>query len=214
VSAEAEAALAAVFRGEWPRLVGAAARLTGDLQAAEDVAQETLLAALDRWPLQGVPARPGAWLMTVCRNRARNVVRDSGRAHRRAESVLPLLAGQEQQDDRPPGITDDRLRLIAMCCHPLLSADAQVALTLRLVAGLTTEEIARGFHLPVTVIAQRIVRAKRTLKEHHVVFGGDDPDVRGRLGSVIDVIYLPGSKSWPSPVTCGDRRANDHGREA
>jgi RNA polymerase sigma-70 factor (ECF subfamily) len=78
--AEAEAALAVMFRGEWPRLVGAALRITGDLQAAEDVAQETLLAALDRWPLEGVPDRPGAWLMTVCRNRARNVVRDSGRA--------------------------------------------------------------------------------------------------------------------------------------
>ena len=169
MSTEAEATLSAIFRGEWPRLVGAAARITGDLQAAEDVAQETLLAALDRWPLQGVPARPGAWLMTVCRNRARNVVRDSRRAHQRAESVRPLLAGQEQQDDGPPEIADDRLRLIAMCCHPLLSADAQVALTLRLVAGLTTEEIARGFHLPATAIAQRIVRAKRILKEHRVV---------------------------------------------
>jgi RNA polymerase sigma factor (sigma-70 family) len=190
VSEEAEAALAAMFRGEWPRLVGAALRITGDLQAAEDVAQETLLAALDRWPLQGVPDRPGAWLMTVCRNRARNVVRDSGRAQQRAESMQPLLAGQPRQDDGPPEIADDRLRLIAMCCHPLLSADAQVALTLRLVAGLTTEEIARGFHLPVTVIAQRIVRAKRTLKEHRVVFGSDDPDVRGRLWSILDVIYL------------------------
>jgi RNA polymerase sigma-70 factor, ECF subfamily len=190
VSAEAEAALAALFRGEWPRLVTAALRITGDLQAAEDVSQETLLAALDRWPLQGMPDRPGAWLMTVCGNRARNLVRDSGRARQRTESVLPLLAGQQGQDDDPPGITDDRLRLIAMCCHSLLSADAQVALTLRLVAGLTTEEIARGFHVPVTVIAQRIVRAKRVLKEHRVVFGGDDPDVRDRLWSILDVIYL------------------------
>jgi RNA polymerase sigma factor (sigma-70 family) len=190
VSEEAEAALAVMFRGEWPRLVGAALRITGDLQAAEDVAQETLLAALDRWPLEGVPDRPGAWLMTVCRNRARNVVRDSGRARQRAESMRPLLAGQQEQDDGPPEIADDRLRLIAMCCHPLLSADAQVALTLRLVAGLTTEEIARGFHLPATAIAQRIVRAKRVLKEHRVVFGSDDPDVRDRLWPILDVIYL------------------------
>jgi RNA polymerase sigma-70 factor (ECF subfamily) len=190
VSEEAEAALAVMFRGEWPRLVGAALRITGDLQAAEDVAQETLLAALDRWPLEGVPDRPGAWLMTVCRNRARNVVRDSGRAQQRAESMRPLLAGQQEQDDGPPEIADDRLRLIAMCCHPLLSADAQVALTLRLVAGLTTEEIARGFHLPATAIAQRIVRAKRVLKEHRVVFGSDDPDVRDRLWPILDVIYL------------------------
>jgi len=190
VSEEAKAALAAVFREEWPRLVGAALRITGDLQAAEDSAQETLLAALDRWPLQGVPDRPGAWLMTVCRNRARNLVRDCGRAQQRAESMRPLLAGQQRQGDDVPEIADDRLRLIAMCCHPLLSADAQVALTLRLVAGLTTEEIARGFHLPATAIAQRIVRAKRVLKEHRVVFGAGDPDVRDRLRSILDVIYL------------------------
>jgi predicted RNA polymerase sigma factor len=128
--------------------------------------------------------------MTVCRNRARNLVRDSGRARQRAETVLPLLGGQRGQGDDEPEIADDRLRLIAMCCHPLLSADAQVALTLRLVAGLTTEEIARGFHLPVTAIAQRIVRAKRTLKEHRVVFGSGEPDLRGRLWPVLDVIYL------------------------
>ena len=190
MSEETEAALAAVFRGEWPRLVGAAMRITGDLQAAEDSVQETLLVALDRWPLQGVPDRPGAWLMTVCRNRARNLVRDSGRAEQRAESMRPLLAGQQRQGDDQPEIADDRLRLIAMCCHPLLSADAQVALTLRLVAGLTTEEIARGCHLPATAIAQRIVRAKRILKEHRVVFSAGDPDVRDRLRSILDVIYL------------------------
>ena len=190
MSEEAEAALAAVFRGEWPRLVGAALRISADLQAAEDSVQETLLVALDRWPLQGVPDRPGAWLMTVCRNRARNLVRDSGRAQQRAESIRPLLTGQQRQGEDAPEIADDRLRLIAMCCHPLLSADAQVALTLRLVAGLTTEEIARGFHLPATAIAQRIVRAKRILKEHRVVFGAGDPEVRDRLWSILDVIYL------------------------
>jgi RNA polymerase sigma factor (sigma-70 family) len=190
VSQETEAALAAMFRGEWPRLVGAALRITGDLQAAEDSAQETLLVALDRWPLQGVPDRPGAWLMTVCRNRARNLVRDSGRAQQRAESMRLLLAGQQRQGDDVPEIADDRLRLIAMCCHPLLPSDGQVALTLRMVAGLTTQEIARGFHLPATAIAQRIVRAKRTLKQHRVAFASDDPDVRGRLASILDVIYL------------------------
>jgi RNA polymerase sigma-70 factor, ECF subfamily len=174
VSEETEAALTAVFRAEWPRLVGAALRITDDLQVAEDSVQETLLVALDRWPLQGVPDRPGAWLMTVCRNRARNLVRDSGRAQQRAEAMRPLLAGQPPQGEDAPEIADDRLRLIAMCCHPLLSADAQVALTLRLVAGLTTEEIARGFHLPATAIAQRIVRAKRILKERRVVFGAGD----------------------------------------
>lgn len=189
-----QAALAAAFREEWPRLIAAALRITGDLQAAEDVAQETLLAALDRWPLQGVPDRPGAWLMTVCRNRARNLVRDASRAQQRIASLRPLMdsvspEGQASGEEAPE-IADDRLRLIAMCCHPVLADDAQVALTLRMVAGLTTEEIARGFNAPVAAIAQRIVRAKRTLRENRVAFATDVPDIRARLGSVLDVIYL------------------------
>jgi RNA polymerase sigma factor (sigma-70 family) len=195
VSEPTEAALAAAFREEWPRLIAAALRVTGDLQEAEDVAQETLMAALDRWPLQGIPDRPGAWLMTVCRNRARNLVRDAGRAQQRIASLRPLLDGGPASGDQVPGgeepeIADDRLRLIAMCCHPLLTADGQVALTLRMVAGLTTQEIARGFNTPAASIAQRIVRAKRTLREHQVAFATDDPDIRARLASVLDVIYL------------------------
>lgn len=190
MSEQAEEALAAAFRDEWPRLIGATLRIVGDLQAAEDVVQETLLAALDRWPLLGVPDRPGAWLMTACRNRARNLVRDTGRARQKTASLRPLLPRFSPPDAGPPEIADDRLRLIAMCCHPLLPTDGQVALTLRMVAGLTTQEIARGFHLPPAAIAQRIVRAKRTLKQHRVAFATDDPDVHGRLASIIDVIYL------------------------
>jgi RNA polymerase sigma factor (sigma-70 family) len=186
----AEEALAAAFRDEWPRLIGATLRIVGDLQAAEDVVQETLLVALDRWPLLGVPERPGAWLMTACRNRARNVLRDTGRGQQKVASLAPLLSGPAAPDAGAPEIADDRLRLIAMCCHPLLSTDGQVALTLRMVGGLTTQEIARGFHLPAAAIAQRIVRAKRTLKQHRVAFAGDDPDVRGRLTAILDVIYL------------------------
>jgi RNA polymerase sigma factor (sigma-70 family) len=195
VSEGAEEALAAAFRDEWPRLIGATLRIVGDLQMAEDVVQETLLTALDRWPLLGVPERPGAWLMTACRNRARNLVRDTGRGQQKIASLRPLFpgplhSGPAAPDAGAPEIADDRLRLIAMCCHPLLPADGQVALTLRMVAGLTTQEIARGFHLPATAIAQRIVRAKRTLRLHRVAFASDDPDVRGRLASILDVIYL------------------------
>jgi RNA polymerase sigma factor (sigma-70 family) len=190
VSEGAEETLAAAFRDEWPRLIGATLRIVGDLQTAEDVVQETLLAALDRWPLLGVPERPGAWLMTACRNRARNVLRDAGRGQQRIASLRPLLAGPAAPDAGAPEIADDRLRLIAMCCHPLLPTDAQVALTLRMVAGLTTQEIARGFHRPATAIAQRIVRAKRTLQQHRVAFAGDDPDLHGRLLAILDVIYL------------------------
>jgi RNA polymerase sigma factor (sigma-70 family) len=192
VTEQTEEALAAAFRDEWPRLIGATLRIVADLQAAEDVVQETLLAALDRWPLLGVPDRPGAWLMTACRNRARNLVRDADRAQQKTASLRPLLPrpGPAAPDADAPEIADDRLRLIAMCCHPLLPTDGQVALTLRMVAGLTTQEIARGFHLPPAAIAQRIVRAKRTLRQHRVAFATDDPDAAGRLRSIIDVIYL------------------------
>src|SRR5260370_2710662 len=195
VSEAAEEALAAAFRDEWPRLMGAALRIVGALQTAEDMVQETLLVALDRWPLLGVPERPGAWLMTACRNRARNVLRDAGRGQQRIAALGPLLSGPLVSGPPPPDgdtveIADDRLRLIAMCCHPVLPTDAQVALTLRMVAGLTTQEIARGFHLPTPAIAQRIVRAKRTLKQHRVAFATDDPDVRGRQTAILDVIYL------------------------
>ncbi len=194
MSESTEAALTAVFREEWPRLIAAALRITGDLQAAEDAAQETLLTALDCWPLQGVPSRPGAWLMTACRNRARNVVRDDSRARLRIASLRPLLDSPPLTGQAPgreaPSITDDRLRLIGMCCHPLLSADAQVVLTLRMVTGLTTAEIARGCNVPATTIAQRIVRAKRTLSRHRLAFATDDPDILTRLASILDVIYL------------------------
>lgn len=190
MSEAADAALSSVLRAEWPLLISAALRIVGDLQTAEDVVQETLLAALDRWPLQGVPDRPGAWLMTACRNRARNVVRDAGRGRQRISSASCVAAGQGPADPSPGVIADDRLRLIILCCHPQLSVDAQVALTLRMVGGLATEEIARGFHQPAATIAQRIVRAKRTLKTLRADFTSDDLDISERLPAVLDVIYL------------------------
>jgi RNA polymerase sigma factor (sigma-70 family) len=203
-----EAALTGAFRDEWPRLIAAALRITGDLQAAEDVAQDTLLAALDRWPLQGIPDRPGAWLMTACRNRARNLVRDASRAQQRLASLRPLLDELPPPDGEAPEILDDRLRLIALCCHPLLATDAQVSLTLRMVAGLTTQEIARGFNLPAASIAQRIVRAKRTLRQHQVTFATGDLDIRTRLAASLDVIYLVFNEGYlpaeGNTVTRGD----------
>src|SRR5262249_56993835 len=120
--------LAETFRVEWPRLVSAAMRLLGDLQAAEDVVQDVLVTALDRWPLAGVPANPAAWLMTACRNRALNRLRDEGRARNRTASLAPLLGSVELEE---PGIPDDRLRLMFVCCHPVLPQDAHAALTLR-----------------------------------------------------------------------------------
>ena len=204
MSDESGTALADVFREEWPLLIGAAMRIVGDLQTAEDVVQETVLTALDRWPLQGVPDRPGAWLMTACRNRARNVVRDSGRA-RRAIALIPSSAAEPHPGDTDPAsgsgvIGDDRLRLIAMCCHPALTADAQLAMTLRMVCGLTTEEIARGCHLPTPAVAQRIVRAKRVLRECDAAFVTDEPDVRSRLSAILDVIYLVFNEGYLAAV--------------
>jgi RNA polymerase sigma-70 factor, ECF subfamily len=190
VTGTPEDALAATFRDEWPRLAGTALRITGDLQTAEDAVQDSFLAALDNWALAGVPDRPGAWLMTVCRNRARNAIRAANRADRNAQSLQPLLPGQRPVDADAAGIADDRLRLMAMCCHPLLSANAQVALTLRMVAGLTTEEIARGFHVPIPTIAQRIARAKRLLAEHRVTFASDEAELQGRLPAILDAVYL------------------------
>ena len=190
MSEAAGAALSSVLRAEWPRLIGAALRIVGDLQTAEDVVQETLLTALDRWPLQGVPDRPAAWLMTACRNRARNVVRDAGRGRQRISAMSSVAASQEPADADREVVADDRLRLIILCCHPLLPPDAQVALTLRMVGGLVPEEIARGFHLPAATIAQRIVRAKRVLKTHCADLTSDELDIGERLPAVLDVIYL------------------------
>src|SRR5258707_2114367 len=195
----ADAALSSVLREEWPRLIGAALRIVGDLQTAEDVVQETLLTALDRWPLQGVPDRPGAWLMTACRNRARNVVRDAGRRRQRVSSASCGAASQDPADATPGLISDDRMRLITLCCHPHLPVDAQVALTLRMAGGLATEEIARGFHLPAATIAQRIVRAKRTLKAHRADFTSHDLDISERLPAILDVIYLIFNEGYRLP---------------
>ena len=214
MSDDADGAVAETFRDEWPRLVAAAMRIVGDLQTAEDVVQETIITALDHWPLLGVPDRPGAWLMTACRNRARNVIRDAARAQQNSRSLHPLLTAQQSGCAVAPEIPDDRLRLVAMCCHPLLAIDAQVALTLRLAAGLTTQEIARGFHLPAATIAQRIVRAKRTLTAHRVTFAADEPGVRERLPSILDVVYLVFNEGYVSSagtvLTRGDFAAEAH----
>jgi RNA polymerase sigma factor (sigma-70 family) len=185
--------LADTFRVEWPRLVSAAMRLLGDLQAAEDVVQDVLVSALDRWPLTGIPANPAAWLMTACRNRALNRLRDAGRARDRTAALAPLLdPGQvEEPGTTEPGIADDRLRLMFICCHPVLAPDARAALTLRMLGGLSTADIARAWHVPESTMAQRIVRAKRTLAERRVPF--EEPrgqELARRLPAVLDVIYL------------------------
>jgi RNA polymerase sigma factor (sigma-70 family) len=193
MSSDVEAALSRMLREEWPRLVALGMRILDDFQAAEDSAQETLLAALDDWPLSGIPDRPGAWMMTVCRRRALNTLRDRQREADRLRRTAEVAAGDDPPDESDlyeQGVVDDQLRLMAMCCHPVMPFDARVALTLRMVAGLTTEEIAAAFHQPAATVAQRLVRAKRTLRSHRIGFVNDDIDLSARLPAILDVLNL------------------------
>ena len=169
-------AIDAVWRIESARLIAGLARLVGDVGQAEDLAQDALVAALERWPATGVPDNPGAWLMATARHRAVDLFRRRGMLDRKHRLLGYELAERQEQEvpaleaalDDPVG--DDLLRLIFIACHPILSTDARVALTLRLVGGLTTPEIARAFLVAEPTVAQRIVRAKRTLAEGNVPF--------------------------------------------
>ena len=179
----ADAAVASVFREEAGRLVAALVRRLGNFDLAEDLVQESLVEALEHWPRQGVPANPGAWLMLTARRKALDRVR---RQARYAEK-LQLLAASEP----PPEEGDDRLRLIFTCCHPALAREAQVALTLRAVAGLTTAEIASAFLVQERAVAQRIVRAKRKIVTAGIAYRVPSAaELPERLGEVLSVLYL------------------------
>src|SRR3954451_13072418 len=195
--AETQGAIDAVWRIESPRLIAGLTRIVRDVGLAEDLAQDALVAALEQWPESGVPRNPGAWLMTVGKRRAidlfrRNRVRES----RYAQIGRSLSAGTGADDPDlerivAEDIDDDLLRLVFVSCHPVLPMPARVALTLRLLGGLTTVEIARAYLVSEPTIAQRIVRAKRTLTKAGVPFEVPGPSDRAeRLASVLDVIYL------------------------
>ena len=196
-SGEAGRAIDAVWRIESPRLIASLARMTGDVGLAEDLAQDALVAALEKWPESGVPENPGAWLMATAKNRAIDLARRGKRFEDRREQLV-REAGMRMAMDTAAHeaalgeeLGDDLLGLVFTCCHPLLSTEARVALTLRLLGGLGTEEIARAFLVSESTVAQRIVRAKRTLKEAHARFEtprGEELDER--LPSVLEVIYL------------------------
>jgi len=213
---EAHRTVEAIWRIESARLIAGLARVVGDIGTAEELAQDALVAALEQWPTEGVPERPSAWLMGTAKHRAIDNIRRLKTLERKYEEIgRDMERAQESSDltliDEEVG--DDLLGLIFMACHPVLSKDARVALTLRVVGGLTTEEIARAFLVPVSTIAQRVVRAKRTLTEAHVRFevpGGAEREAR--LASVLEVIYLifnegysaTAGEEWVRPALCED----------
>jgi len=218
-SSDTHRAIEAVFRIESPRLIAGLARIVRDVGAAEELAQEALVAALERWPETGVPDNPGAWLMATAKNRAIDELRRGKRLERKHEEL-----GRDIDDERTDAasavedaidddIGDDLLRLIFTSCHPLLATESRVALTLRLLGGLTTPEIARAFLVPEPTIAQRIVRAKRTLADARVPFEVPrGAELAPRLASVLEVIYLifnegyaaTAGDDWMRPGLCED----------
>jgi len=209
----------AVWKIESARLIAGLARIVRDVGLAEELAQDALVVALERWPESGIPDNPGAWLMATAKHRAIDLFRRNKLLDRKHAELAREL--KTQQDlavanfDIPGGheISDDLLRLVFVSCHPVLSTEARVALTLRLLGGLTTREIARAFLVPEPTVAQRIVRAKRTLTEARVPFEVPrGPDLAARLSSVLEVIYLifnegysaTAGDDWMRPALCED----------
>jgi RNA polymerase sigma factor (sigma-70 family) len=215
----ADRVIDAVWRMESPRLIATLTRLTRDVGLAEDAAQDALLAAIQQWPELGVPDNPAAWLTSVARRRAIDHIRRSTVGRRKLEEMgrEALIEEEVAPDDEArlddATIGDDLLRLVFICCHPVLSVDARVALTLRLLGGLRTDEIARAFLTSEPTIQQRIVRAKRTLAEAHVPYEvPTGADFTARLASVLQVIYLvfnegysaTAGDDWVRPALCED----------
>jgi RNA polymerase sigma factor (sigma-70 family) len=212
-------AINAVWRIESARLIAGLARIVRDVGLAEELAQDALVAALEQWPESGVPENPGAWLMATAKHRAIDLLRRGARLERKREEVGQEIEARREMaapdldaaiDD---DVGDDLLRLVFVSCHPVLSTEARVALTLRLLGGLTTEEIARAFLVSEPTVAQRIVRAKRTLAEERVPFEVPrGPDLAARLSSVLEVLYLVFNEGysatrgddWMRPALCED----------
>jgi RNA polymerase sigma-70 factor, ECF subfamily len=216
-TSDSHRAIDAVWRIESARLIAALARIVHDVGLAEDLAQEALVAALEEWPETGIPDNPGAWLMATAKRRAVDHFRRDQRLERRHEQfareteVRQKMAASDPETATDDDIGDDLLRLIFIACHPSLSIEAHVALTLRLLGGLTTEEIARAFLISETTVAQRIVRAKRTLSAAHVPFElPQRAQFAQRLASVLQVIYLifnegytaTAGDAWMRPALC------------
>ncbi|OJU81478.1 MAG: RNA polymerase subunit sigma-24 [Solirubrobacterales bacterium 70-9] len=212
--ADARAAVETVWRIESARLIAALARLVRDVGLAEDLAQDALLAALESWPRTGVPDNPGAWLMATAKNRAIDLARRSQTYERKREEVahelgvLMAMDGVDLAAAADDEIGDDLLALMFTCCHPSLSTEARVALTLRLLGGLTTAEIARAFFVGEPTVAQRLTRAKRTLREARADFEVPaGPALRARLPDVLEIVYLVFNEGYAA--SSGERWVRD-----
>jgi len=205
VNDETRRTIEAVWRLEFPRVVAGLVRVVRDVDLAEQLAQDALVAALEQWPRDGTPDNPGAWLTAAARHRAVDVVRRERRVQQKHEELARDLEAKQMarpaNDDGDLG--DDQLRLMFLCCHPVLPPESRTALTLRLLAGLTIDEIARAYLVPEPTIAQRIVRAKRTLNEERIAF--ELPEAGGlaaRVTSVLEVLYLVFNEGYAA--TAGD----------